>query len=319
MNKTINYGVVSTAQVVPRFIEGARLDPRTNIYGISGRDINKTQVFADQYDIPHVYATTDEMVTDPSIDIIYVATYNKGHYLEAKKALQAGKHVLLEKPFALSYDEAKELFDLAHENHLFLMEAQKSLFLPMTAKIKDIIAQGQIGEVINVFSTTAYASMDHVPWFKDLDAGGGTLHFMAPYALTYLPYVLDAQITQAHAILDMPEGQADAQAQFILKFNQGTMASVYLTTKRGLAKEMRIIGTKGEILIPEFWRATKATLKIDGQDPQELEAHFQSDFEYEAKHVNDMLEAGILESPVMPAATTLQEMKLIDDFYKANN
>ena len=250
--------------------------------------------------------------------MIYIATYNKGHFPEAKKALLAGKHVLLEKPFTLTAAEAKELFAIAKQHHLFLMEAQKSVFLPLTALIKEVVESDEIGDILSVDSVTAYASVAHISWFKDLDAGGGTVHFMLPYALSYLQYIFGAKITSFSGISDMVAGEADMQAKVLLKFDTGVLANVFLTTKIGLDKVMTIQGTKGKLVIPEFWRAKKATLyDLSGHVLRELHAAFDSDFIAEVKHVNQMILSGALESPIMTEEMTVSGVQVMDDLYQS--
>lgn len=316
--KTIKYGVVSTAQVVPRFIEGVRLSEHGEVVAVSSRTLSAAQNFAQAHQISKAYGSHDALYADPDIDVVYIATYNKGHFPEAKKALLAGKHVLLEKPFTLTAAEAQTLFDIANRQHLFLMEAQKSVFLPMTALVKDVVSSDEIGDILSVDSVTAYASVDHISWFKDLDAGGGTVHFMLPYALSYLQYIFAAKITAFSGISDMAEGEADMQAKVLLKFDTGVLANVFLTTKVGLDKVMTIQGSKGKLVIPEFWRAKKATIyDLAGNVIRELHADFESDFVGEVKHVNQLLLSGTLESPIMTQEMTLSGVKVMDDLYQS--
>lgn len=316
--KTIKYGVVSTAQVVPRFIEGVRLSDHGEVIAVSSRTLSAAQKFADKHQIPKAYGSHEALYADRDIDVIYIATYNKGHFPEAKKALLAGKHVLLEKPFTLTAAEAKELFAIAKQHHLFLMEAQKSVFLPLTALIKEVVESDEIGDILSVDSVTAYASVEHISWFKDLDAGGGTVHFMLPYALSYLQYIFGAKITSFSGISDMVAGEADMQAKVLLKFDTGVLANVFLTTKIGLDKVMTIQGTKGKLVIPEFWRAKKATLyDLSGHVLRELHAAFDSDFVAEVRHVNQMILSGALESPIMTEEMTVSGVQVMDDLYQS--
>lgn len=316
--KTIKYGVVSTAQVVPRFIEGVRLSEHGEVVAVSSRTLSAAQKFADKHQISKAYGSHDELYADADIDVVYIATYNKGHFPEAKKALLAGKHVLLEKPFTLTAAEAQTLFDIANRQHLFLMEAQKSVFLPMTALVKEVVSSDEIGEILSVDSVTAYASVDHISWFKDLDAGGGTVHFMLPYALSYLQYIFGAKITAFSGISDMANGEADMQAKVLLKLETGVLANVFLTTKVGLDKVMTIQGNKGKLVIPEFWRAKKATIyDLAGNVIRELHANFESDFVGEVKHVNQLMLSGTLESPIMTQEMTLSGVKVMDDLYQS--
>lgn len=120
------------------------------------------------------------------------------------------------------------------------MEAQKSVFLPVTQLVKEVIQSNEIGDILSVDSVTAYASIDHISWFNDLKAGGGTVHFMLPYAISYLQYIFDAQITDFSGIADMVNGESDTQAKVLLKLDNGVLVNIFLTTKVALDKVMTI-------------------------------------------------------------------------------
>ncbi len=314
----IKYGIVSTAQVVPRFIEGVRLSGTGEVVAISSRTLEAAQKFASDYGIAKAYGSHDALYGDAEVDVIYIATYNKGHFAEAEKALLAGKHVLLEKPFTLTLAEAETLFAIAKRQHLFLMEAQKSVFLPLTSLIKSVVQSDEIGDILSVDSVTAYASIDHISWFKDLDAGGGTVHFMLPYALSYLQYIFDAKVSEYSGISDMVSGESDSQAKVLLKLDNGVLADIFLTTKVGLDKVMTIQGTKGKVVIPEFWRAKSATIyDLGGQVVRHLDAPFESDFVYEVQHVNQLILAGEVASPIMTDEMTLSGVGVMDALYQS--
>ncbi|MDR1606054.1 MAG: Gfo/Idh/MocA family oxidoreductase [Streptococcaceae bacterium] len=314
----VKYGIVSTAQVVPRFISGLRLTDNGEVVAVSSRSLAAAQEFAAAHQIARAYGSHDDLYADPELDVIYIATYNKGHFPEAKKALLAGKHVLLEKPFTLTVAEAEELFALAEARQLFLMEAQKSVFLPLTQLVKEVVNSDELGDILAVDSVTAYASIDHISWFHDLDAGGGTVHFMLPYALSYLQYIFDAKIISFSGIADQLAGGADTQAKVLLKLDNGVLVTVFLTTKVALDKVMTIQGTKGQLIIPEFWRAKTATILFaNGEVKRLLHADFESDFAAEAEHVNTLILSGKTASPVMTAEMTLAGLKIIEGLYQS--
>lgn len=130
----IRYGIMSTAQIVPRFVSGLRESAQAEVRGIASRRLENAQKMSKELAIPVAYGSYEELCKDETIDIIYIPTYNQGHYSAAKLALSQGKPVLLEKPFTLNAAEAEELFAIAQEQGVFLMEAQKSVFLPITQK-----------------------------------------------------------------------------------------------------------------------------------------------------------------------------------------
>lgn len=272
---------------------------------------------AERYWTAYTGQPTKLMMLDESIDVIYVATINQDHYKVAKAALLAGKHVLVEKPFTLTYDQANELFALAESCNLFLMEAQKSVFIPMTQVIKKLLASGEIGEVISISSTTAYPNIDHVTWFRELELGGGTVHFMAPYALSYLQYLFDATITHASGTATFPKGQSDSQSKLLLQLSNGVLVDIFLTTRLNLPHEMIIYGTEGRLIIPHFWKTTHAKLVRNDTSAQTIQVDMVSDFEKEAYHVSQMILEGQRVSHIMTPQLTLSGVKIIEDLYRS--
>lgn len=176
---------------------------------------------------------------------------------------------------------------------------------------------GELGDIVSVSSTTAYPNIDHVTWFRDLEKGGGTVHFMAPYALSYLPYLFDADIVSASGVAHFPKGQSDSQSKLVLALSNGVLVDIFLTTHLSLPHELVIYGTKGRLEIPHFWKTTQATLVRPDGSRSVIEATMSSDFEAEAHHVSQMILEGQLTSPVMTKSLTLSGVGLIEKLYRS--
>ena len=312
---TISYGIVSTASIVPRFVAGIRASKEGSVAAIASRELAKAQKVATELHIPKAYGSYAEMFADPAIDIIYIATYNKGHFETAKQALEAGKPVLLEKPFTLSEADAKELFTLAKEKQLFLMEAQKAVFLPITLAVKKAIATGKIGEVKLMRSLTSYPNIGHVKWFPSLEAGGGTLHGSGSYPLHYMHYITDENYQNVTGNAVMPKGRSDQQSDLSLKFGATILANIFITTEFGTDNGMTIYGTKGRIEIPNFWKTQVASI-FTNEGREDLHIPFISEFAFEVDHVNECLKQGLLTSPIMTPALTIETVALVENQYQ---
>ncbi|MDR0922171.1 MAG: Gfo/Idh/MocA family oxidoreductase [Lactobacillales bacterium] len=312
----VRYGIISTAQVVPRFIEAVRLSEDGEVVAVASRGLEKASQFADKWEIPTAYGSYEELYADEAVDVVYIATYNKGHFPAAKAALLAGKNVLLEKPFTLQLDEAQELFAIAEEKNLFLMEAQKSLFLPVTKQARSIIQSGKLGKIVWAQSVTAYPSIDHVPWFRELSAGGGTLHFSGSYPIEYLSYVLDKKIIEVEGVADFSGTETDTQSNLSLKFESGVLANIFITTQTWIDRGMKIIGTKGIIEIPDFWRTDHASVSYSDGTSEELTGSFKNEFVFEVNHVNRLIIQEKKSSPVMTKEMTLETVRITENMYK---
>ena len=312
----IRYGIMSTAQIVPRFVAGLRESAQAEVRGIASRRLENSQKMAKELAIPVAYGSYEELCKDETIDIIYIPTYNQGHYSAAKLALSQGKPVLLEKPFTLNTAEAEELFAIAQEQGVFLMEAQKSVFLPITQKVKATIQEGRLGEILWVQSVTAYPNVDHIPWFYSREAGGGALHGSGSYPLQYLQYVLGKEIQTVTGTATYQQGATDSQCNLALKFAEGTLGNILINVGLKIPSEMTICGTKGQIVIPNFWK-TDCAYYTDAQgNTVKWSEQFTSEFTYEINHVNQCLQDKKLTSPVMTKELTIATVKIVESFYQ---
>ncbi|WP_086350003.1 Gfo/Idh/MocA family protein [Candidatus Enterococcus clewellii] len=313
--KQIRYGILSTAQIVPRFVEGVRESARGEVQAIAARELARAKEVAAELAIPKAYGSYEALCQDEDIDIIYIATYNKGHYEAAKMALTHKKHVLLEKPFTLTFAEAEELFALAKKNKCFLMEAQKAVFLPIASQVKKVIEQGGIGTVRQIRSVTAYPNIDHLKWFHSLDAGGGILHGSGSYPLEFIQFILGSSPISYCGHSSMEKGKTDDQVELSLKFPDQVLASIFLTVQLDIPSDMVIYGENGRIEIPYFWKTDHATIYYNDGREELLTSTVSSEFVFEVDHVNDCLLGGLLESPMMTEKITTDTVRLVEEMY----
>ncbi|MDA9471722.1 Gfo/Idh/MocA family protein [Enterococcus sp. 5H] len=314
MNK-IRYGIISTAQIVPRFVEGVNQSRYGEVTAIASRTINKAEELAETLGIAKAYGNYQDLCQDEEIDIVYVATYNKGHYAAAKMALQHNKHVLVEKPFTLQSDQARELFELAEARGCFLMEAQKAVFLPISLQIKKAIQQNKIGKVRWLESITAYPSVEHISWFYSIEAGGGALHGSGSYPIQYMQFLLDQPIIDFNGTMTRTKASTDEQCNVALQFENQVLGTIFISVKLDIPSKMIIYGEKGRIEIPYFWKAQQATLYNEQGQKEELVAEFASEFVFEVDHVNECIQRGLVESPVMTKRLTLSTVQLVEQMY----
>lgn len=312
----IRYGILSTAQVVPRFVKGVKESKAGIVTAIASRGIEKAQKMAQELAIPQAFGSYEALCQSDEVDIVYVAVYNKAHYAAAKLALLNNKHVLLEKPFTLTLAQAEELFAIAEERGLFLMEAQKSLFLPITSQVEQAIQAGKIGKLRWLDAVMAYPNIDHISWFRDLSAGGGVFRGAGTYPLEYMQHLLKAAPETFKGTLVFPEGQSDAQAQITLRFPQGVIGTLFLTVDLDLKKRLIIYGEKGQIVIPDFWKTATAEIQYHDGQTEVLHSTQQSEFVFEIDHVNDCLKRGQLESPVVTKELTLKTVAMTEKIYE---
>ncbi|MGM0214592.1 Gfo/Idh/MocA family protein [Enterococcus sp. AZ109] len=313
---TIRYGILSTAQVVPRFVAGVKESIEGEVVAIASRNLEKAEKLAQELSIPQAYGSYEELCKSPDIDIVYVAVYNKGHYDAAKLALAHNKNVLLEKPFTMTSAQAEELFALAEEKGLFLMEAQKALFLPITAQVVQLLEKEVIGKIHWMQAVMAYPNIHHISWFDSLDAGGGVFRGAGTYPIEYMQFLMQQAPKSVTGSLVFPLDASDTQASVTLSFPDNTIGSMFLTVELDLPPGITLYGEKGQMHIPNFWKTKEAEVTYPDGRREKIMADHQSEFVFEVEHVNACLNQKRLTSPVVTKEMTLQTVRIIEEMYR---
>ncbi len=316
MPKKIRWGILGPGGIAHKFATGLKAVPDAKISAVGSRDLQRANTFADTFDVPHRHGSYIELVDNPEIDVIYVATPHPFHKECAMLCLEAGKAVLCEKPFTVDAEQAEELIACARERKQFLMEAMWTRFLPVIVKVREWLAEGAIGEPRLL--TADHGSRKTLSpetlegrLFNPKLGGGGLLDVgVYTVALAYMVFGAPSKLT---SLAHIGVTNVDEQASILLGYDSGQIANLFSAIRTETSKEARIIGTKGAIHIPEFWQATSATLIRTGKDPVHIEMPFIANgHENQAIEVINCIREGKLESHVMPLDESLSIMKTMD-------
>lgn len=293
----LRYGILSTSSIAPRFISAVRISGAGEIVAVSSRTLQKAEEKAAQWDIPKAYGSHRELLEDETINIVYISAVNAQHYPLAKQALQMGKHVVCEKPCTTTAMHTQELFALAKEKGLFLMEAEKMLFLPAILEVQKRIQNGELGK-IHIAELSHSFPATYNTWLFDKSVGGGTLLSSGIYAVQLLLWLFGG-IKDIQGVKSSLEGGAEWQYVLSGEMDCGVLFSIKNSTQAALDNTARLYGTKGHVEIPEYWKARKAIFHIKGQEPETVEFPCEYELMYEADHIYDCLREGKLTSPVV--------------------
>lgn len=314
MVPSIRWGILGTGWIANEFAQALLSLSDAELVAVGSRRPETAQRFADAYQVPHRHASYDSLVSDPDVDVIYVATPNPSHKDHALRCLEAGKAVLCEKPFTLNADEAGAVIRAARAKGLFLMEAMWSRFFPAMAKVRDLLESGLIGDVQMLVADLCLrfvfdpADRRYAP-----EMGGGALLDLGVYPLSLASMVMGppARIT---ALAHMGETGVDEQAGIVLAYDGGQVSTIYASIRVDSPIEALLIGTQGQIRIHPWWiRPSKLSLIVDGQKETTMDLPFKGNgYQYEAMEVIECLRSGKLESDLMPLDETLSIMHTLD-------
>jgi predicted dehydrogenase len=316
MTDTIRWGIIGTGKIASNFTGDLALLDDTAVVAVGSRQQQTADEFADRFDIPHRHASYDALVADPDVDAVYVSTPHPGHHAAARLAIEAGKAVLVEKPFTLNASQAEDLVAAARAKRTFLMEAMWTRFLPHMRRIRELLSSGVLGEIRTVTADHGQRFLPPDPTSRLYDPalGGGALLDLGIYPVSFASYVLGTP-ERVTAVSDPTETGVDAQTSIVLQYAGGEHAVLTTTLGASTANVATIVGTEGRIEIDRIWyQPTSFTLTLSSGETERFEEpRVGHGLRFEAAEVGRCLRSGQLESDVMSLEETLKVMATLDE------
>lgn len=313
--KKINWGIIGCGAIARKFATSLKSVPEANLLACASRTPGKAEALGTEFEIPQTYSTYEELLANPEVHLIYVATSHNFHFENTKLCLEHGKHVLCEKAFTINARQAKELIALARAKNLFLMEGMWTRFLPLTVKLRELLEQKIIGELLTFrgnFCIKMPEAMDTRLRQKAL--AGGALLDLGVYPISYASMLFgeQPQRIQSSAVLG-PTG-VDERSFYLFEYGDGRTAQMESSFTYSTPPEIFICGTEGYIQIPEFYRACELTVCRHGEDPLHIERpiDWPTSFRFEIMHAMECVASGKTESPIMPLNETIEIMTTMD-------
>ncbi|MCR5010794.1 MAG: Gfo/Idh/MocA family oxidoreductase [Lachnospiraceae bacterium] len=248
----VKWGVLGTANIARGCtIPGMKLAEDCELYAIAGRSLEKAERFKQEFGFEKAYGSYEDLIADKDIQAVYIPLPNGLHLKWVKEALNAGKHVICEKPLALNARDAKEMFDTAKKNGVYLMEAYAYLHTPYMESLKNDAASGIIGSVDYIetaFVTQGYT--EDIRLHKDM--GGGAMYDLGCYCTTMILSLIDSEPEYVKAIAEFTDLGVDAMTTGIIRFGNGARAAFDVGMVLGVKTDSRydrlyIHGSKGSI------------------------------------------------------------------------
>jgi len=291
------------------------LQPLKNVtcYAVAARDKKRAQAFADKYGFRVAYGSYVDMLHDPDVHLVYIATPHSHHYEHIKMCLKYGKHVLCEKAFTANARQAEEVLREAEERGLLLTEAIWTRYMPMRHRIDEIIRSGIIGKPTSLSANLGY-SLEHIERMVEPSLCGGALLDLCVYPLNFASMVFGDNISGISAECIKYRTGVDAQETVMLKYADGKMATLYATMLAQTDRRGIINGTNGYIEVeninnPEVIRVFNGERRVVAEYVAPMQI---TGYEYEVISAIDAINEGRTECPEMPHSETLFMMKLMD-------
>lgn len=310
----IKWGVLSTGKIANTFAKALQATADAELYAVSSRSAEKAKAFAEKYGFEKHYGSTEEMLADENVQVVYIGSPMSCHYSDAIKCLKAGKHVLCEKTVTLCTKQLDEILKLAAEKKLFFMEAMWTKTLPHFRQAKEWYDSGSIGRIKMIKAD--FVSMcegDPKDRLFRADLGGGALLDLGVYPLTLTMAFLGNEPEAITAAAHM-KNNVDYDDAVILTYKDAFAALTFGFDCKS-ENAAAIIGEKGTIMFGHWFHCTENISLYDSNNKLKETKYFphpRTGYEYEITEVNRCLKAGILESPLVPHSETRAVMVMID-------
>lgn len=317
----VSWGILGTANIARwATIPGMKKAKVCRLYAIAGRSLSKAEAFAEEFGFEKAYGSYDELLADPEVQAVYIPLPNDLHLPWVKKALEAGKHVLCEKPLAMNAAEAREMFDTAEQNGVFLMEAYAYLHSPFIESLKKDIESGVIGDVDYI--DTAFVTQGYLEDFRlHKEHGGGAMYDLGCYCTTMILTLIDSEVSDVKAVAEFTDLGVDMLAGVLLKFENGARASFNVGMNLGRNTNSRydrlyIHGTKGSIRSGvEYNQEGNISYTIyNGDGVTERTVFAPQNYALETSQLNRCILYG--ETPHITRAFSVKNAELLDRILK---
>lgn len=323
----MNFGIIGAGNIANTMATTLTQMSEPTCYAIASRSMEKAEAFREKYGMEKAYDSYEDLAKDPDVDVIYIATPHSFHYEQAKMCLENGKHVLLEKAFCANASQTKKLIEISESKGLFLGEAMWTRFMPLAKKLREMLDEGVIGEVMYMTANLNFPMM-HKERLVKAELAGGALLDVGIYPLTAASLVMGDNIKDIKATALLNEENMDLVGQYILTFKEGGIA--YLNSGMCFESDGNavVIGTNGSIVMEgvNFIRG----LRVFDKNHNEKEYISFKDidkypykngeqitgYEYEILACINAIKKGHTECPKMSHKETLFMMETMDEIRK---
>lgn len=288
----IKYGILSTAQIARNHhFPSAKNASNSEFVAISSRSYTRAEKYGKELGIEKVYGSYEELLEDPDIDAVLNPLPNSMHAEWTIKAARAGKHILCEKPFAVTVEEARKMARAAEENNVILMEGFTHRFKPEVKFIKKLIASKKMGMVKTIYSDLVYNLGE--AWATDSrakkDLAGGSLMDCGCYCISLIRYILgiEPSFVQGMKVIHMPN-EVDGTFHGSLYFENGILAIFFSSMEMPFRATLEITTEKGRISLDNFFTGNKVRYIING-DEKEKKFEEKERFTMQIEHFSDCI------------------------------
>jgi predicted dehydrogenase len=314
--ESLRWGILGTGWIASEFTVDLVANGLT-VTAVGSRTQESADAFAQKYDIPKVHASYEALAADPDVDAIYISTPHPFHYENAKLVLNAGKHALVEKAFTLNAGQAREIVELAASKNLVILEAMWTRWLPHMVRIRELIAEGRLGEVRTIIADhNQKLPSDPSHRIQNPDLGGGALLDLGIYPVSFAWDIFGRPSSVYALSSPTPVTGVDRQDAIILGYPGGQQAVLHAALDTKGPNTAAVIGTEGYIEIDAVWYSATSFTAYDstGAVIERFDQPVISrGMQYEAFALEKLVADGVLEGADLPPRESVEIMETLDE------
>lgn len=286
-----------------------------NVQAVGSRNLATAREFAGRFRLPAAHGSYEALVNDPEVDVVYISSPHPFHYENALLALNAGKHVLVEKPFAMNEWQAQEIVDLAASKGLVALEAMWTRYLPHMVRVRELIRSGALGEVRTVIADhNQNLPKDPAHRLNDPALGGGALLDLGIYPVSFA-FDVFGEPARIQAAASMTATGVDRQTAMIFEYADGQQAVLHCALDTAGPNRAAMIGTEGSIEMDPVWYTPTGFTRYD--DGGNVVERFDQPvtgrgMQYQAWEVERLIADGAVSNDVLSPSETVQVMAALD-------
>ena len=315
MSEHLRWGILGTGWIARQMTADLKLHG-SPVTAVGSRTQEKADAYAAEFGIPNAHGSYEALVADPEIDVIYVATPHPSHVADASLALEAGKHVLLEKPYTINAAEAKVVADLARDRGRVVLEAMWTRWMPHMIRLREIIAAGTLGDVRTIIvDHNQKLSQDPAHRLQDPALGGGALLDLGIYPVSFAWDVFGAPATINAISSPTPTG-VDRQTAILFGYGDGQQAVLHTASDTMGPNGAAVIGTEAWVEIDPIWYTPTTMRVLDPEGKVLEEFDGRSDgrgMQFQAAELERIVASGSLEGDILPPSESVAIMGTLDD------
>jgi len=312
----IRWGILSTARIGARLVEGAGKTDAADIVAVASRDAATAQAFADAYDIPRAHGSYAALLDDPDVEAVYVPLPNSMHVDWSVQALQAGKHVLCEKPMDRRTDAVASAFDVAEAQGRVLSEAFMWRHHPQTQRLRGLLDEGAIGTVRLVRASFSFVLAGDIDVRLDPALDGGGLMDVGCYCVSGARLVAGGEPLSVSAqAVNGPTG-VDVRLSALLRFEGDVLGVIDCGLDTYSRGELEVVGDEGRIVVPDPWHAVNPQIVVErGFEREVVEVEAADSY---TRELEDMAAAIAGERPALLGRDdALGQARTIEALYRS--